>query len=238
MTGRGVDSEMTGTVHRPRDERAPAREAATLRTRGRPSVRQAESISAAVLGAARACFLANGFTGTTMDAIARKAGVSKVTLYQRYPDKVALLRAVMQDRNASWSAISSSRAVAMGETLDERLRHYARSLLHWSRHEEVRAFGDLIRECWGSARSVAEEMQTIRTARMLEVLQRDIIELGAKDAMIARNPEQLARIFQGMLTAFPMPDGDPAAIERQIADFADDIVDILMTGRSGWMVGG
>jgi hypothetical protein len=125
----------------------------------------------------------------------------------------------------------------IGDTLDQRLRHYARSMLLWSRDAEVRAFGDLIRECWGSARSVAEELQTIRTARMLDVLREDLVGLGAKDGMVARDPAQLAEIFLAMLTAFSMPpDCQPAEVERRIADFADAIVDILMNGRSGWAI--
>jgi AcrR family transcriptional regulator len=48
-----------------------------------------------VLEAARACVLAVGVRRTTFSDIARRAGVSRMTLYRRYPDLEALLSALM-----------------------------------------------------------------------------------------------------------------------------------------------
>lgn len=47
-----------------------------------------------ILDAATLLFLQNGLRGTTMEAVAKAAGVAKPTLYSRYPDKEALFRAV------------------------------------------------------------------------------------------------------------------------------------------------
>ncbi len=56
----------------------------------------------AILDAARAVFLAHGFTHATMDDIAQKAGVSKITLYNHFKDKDRLFQAmVTQGCNAS-----------------------------------------------------------------------------------------------------------------------------------------
>ncbi len=202
--------------------------------RGRPSRREALAIDARVLEAARLCFLTNGFNGATMDAIAQQAGVAKVTLYQRYADKAALLRAVMHERIATWSTASQQRAVARGDTLDQRLRHYARSMLRWTRDKEIQAFGDLIRGCWGSAPAVAEEMQALRQARMLDVLEADIREMTAKEGVAVDQPRRLAQMFLGMLTAFPPPAETDGDVDDPIADHADRVVDILMHGRRAW----
>lgn len=48
-----------------------------------------------VLEGAREVFLANGFEGTSMDDIARVAGVSKATLYSYFPDKRVLFTEVV-----------------------------------------------------------------------------------------------------------------------------------------------
>ncbi|MBW8311973.1 MAG: TetR/AcrR family transcriptional regulator [Rhizobium sp.] len=45
---------------------------------------------AAVLEAAKALFLARGFDGTSMDAVAQAAGVSKLTVYSHFQDKDTL----------------------------------------------------------------------------------------------------------------------------------------------------
>lgn len=48
-----------------------------------------------ILDAARACVLAVGVRRTTFSDVARRAGVSRMTLYRRYPDLEALLSALM-----------------------------------------------------------------------------------------------------------------------------------------------
>jgi AcrR family transcriptional regulator len=48
-----------------------------------------------LLDAARECVLSNGFRRTTLSEIARTAGVSRMTLYRRFPDVHSMLTALM-----------------------------------------------------------------------------------------------------------------------------------------------
>lgn len=57
--------------------------------RGRPTQAEAKKLNQAVREAAVAVFLESGYAGATMEAIARKAGITKRSLYARYPDKRA-----------------------------------------------------------------------------------------------------------------------------------------------------
>jgi len=50
----------------------------------------------AILEAARNLFLSNGYEGSSMDAIAAEAGVSKLTLYSHFKDKEALFAAAVK----------------------------------------------------------------------------------------------------------------------------------------------
>lgn len=50
----------------------------------------------AILAAAQTLFLANGYEGSSMDAIASAAGVSKLTLYSHFRDKEALFVAAVK----------------------------------------------------------------------------------------------------------------------------------------------
>ena len=52
----------------------------------------------AILNAAAALFFERGIGATTMEAVAERASVSKMTVYKHFPDKPALLTAVF-DRN-------------------------------------------------------------------------------------------------------------------------------------------
>ena len=53
---------------------------------------------AAILAAAKALFIRNAFAGTSMDAIAAEAGVSKLTVYSHFGDKDNLFREVIRAR--------------------------------------------------------------------------------------------------------------------------------------------
>lgn len=50
----------------------------------------------AILAAAQVLFLSNGYEGSSMDAIAAEAGVSKLTLYSHFGDKEALFCAAVK----------------------------------------------------------------------------------------------------------------------------------------------
>ncbi len=52
--------------------------------------------AAAVLAGARSAFLAHGFSAATTDMIQAASGVSKATVYARYPTKEALFTAVVE----------------------------------------------------------------------------------------------------------------------------------------------
>lgn len=50
----------------------------------------------AILAAAQVLFLGNGYEGSSMEAIAAEAGVSKLTLYSHFKDKEALFSAAVK----------------------------------------------------------------------------------------------------------------------------------------------
>ena len=67
----------------------------TSTRRGRPTSAQAEQLDLAVREAALAAFLEHGFSGASMDAIARAAGITRKSLYARYSDKRAVFTDVI-----------------------------------------------------------------------------------------------------------------------------------------------
>lgn len=69
---------------------------ADSRTRvGRPTQAEAAELEARLRDAAIDVFLEHGFARTSMDAVARAAGITRPTLYARYPDKRTLFAAVV-----------------------------------------------------------------------------------------------------------------------------------------------
>ena len=62
----------------------------TTTRRGRPTQAEAKKLHQKLRKAAVATFVKYGYDGTTMEAIARAAGITRRTLYARYPDKRAV----------------------------------------------------------------------------------------------------------------------------------------------------
>lgn len=79
----------------PSSDNSPQPSAERPKLRGRPRKEHAGNIDTDILSAAIALFDEVGFDGTAMEAVAARAGISKRTLYMRYPDKKALIKAVI-----------------------------------------------------------------------------------------------------------------------------------------------
>ena len=73
----------------------PAKRAVAPRRSGRPSRAAAEQLGEKILDVATALFLSDGYGVTSIEAIARRAGISKRTFYSRFRDKAALFGAVV-----------------------------------------------------------------------------------------------------------------------------------------------
>lgn len=67
--------------------------------------RDAEENRARIVTAAREVFAADGFDAP-LDAIARRAGVGRATLYRNFPDRYALGAAIFEDNLASLEALA------------------------------------------------------------------------------------------------------------------------------------
>jgi AcrR family transcriptional regulator len=68
---------------------------ARRRPRGRPNAEQAVELREAFLAAALQSFLDKGYAATSIEAIARDAGVAKITIYRQYENKPALFNEVV-----------------------------------------------------------------------------------------------------------------------------------------------
>lgn len=74
-------------------------DAATAARAGRP---KSEAKAEAILSAAAELFLGQGFQGTSMDAVAQRAGVSKQTVYSHFANKEELFKACIGAKVAGY----------------------------------------------------------------------------------------------------------------------------------------
>jgi AcrR family transcriptional regulator len=68
------------------------------RCRGRPQVRPDDETRQVIYEAARHEFAGSGYAATSMETVARRAGVSTKTLYRLTPNKAALFEGMLSDR--------------------------------------------------------------------------------------------------------------------------------------------
>ncbi|MFG1339679.1 TetR/AcrR family transcriptional regulator [Xanthobacter autotrophicus] len=99
--------------------------------------RDTRGTTARIRAAARRLFLEKGYEGTSMDAVAAAAPVSKRTLYQHFPGKADLFGAVIDE---AWSHFTRAPLIPSEATGDPRavLRAYvARLTEHWARPDVI-----------------------------------------------------------------------------------------------------
>jgi AcrR family transcriptional regulator len=103
--------------------------AAPVRRRGgRPSREEAAALEARILDAATELFFTVGYGGTTIEAVAQRARISKRTFYHRYADKPALFAAVVH-RTIDRMRPPPDVPLLAGANLEETLRHLAGLIL-------------------------------------------------------------------------------------------------------------
>ena len=83
---------------------------------GRPTSTEAAQLTERLRRAAVETFLEYGYDGTKMETVAQAAGITKTTLYSRYPDKRALFLAV-----SAWALTRLERDEHVSEPLPDDL---------------------------------------------------------------------------------------------------------------------
>lgn len=82
----------------------------------------------AILDAAKGLFLAQGFTGTSMDAVAAAARVSKLTVYSHFSDKETLLTAAVEAKCENLMPLPIF-ALARGDSVEAVLKRIGEAFL-------------------------------------------------------------------------------------------------------------
>ncbi len=102
---------------------------------GRPSRKEAGDVERRLLDAALELFLSEGFAGTSCEAVAKRAGAGKASLYARYPSKDRLFEAVIRRHAGTLPHIERPDP---GLPIEERLRQAGLDMLeHASRRETL-----------------------------------------------------------------------------------------------------
>ncbi|MGC9542080.1 TetR/AcrR family transcriptional regulator [Streptomyces sp. UG1] len=169
---------------------------------GRPTQAEAEQLGVRLREAALEVFLEKGFDGTSMEAVAKAAGITKRTLYGRYPDKRTLFGAVVKWALSRWAG-DEPPAVEPGGDLAAGLLAIGRSALARAVDPDV---ARLTRMATAEAHRFPEFALSTRTLtwspRIRAVV--DLLEAHAGQGKVtAPDREIAAEQFLAMVTMVP-----------------------------------
>lgn len=189
---------------------------------------RSEAKKTAILDAAEALFVAEGYERASVDAIAARAGVSKRTVYDHFGEKSAIfLRALGRVNDAVTETIRAAidEELTPGRDLREALTAFAgRVVTQTFPSSDYATFQRLTSQRWSAPQLPAAARD--RPERMLEDC---FAELAATQALRAPDPSLAARHFTALtiglaLGTLDTPHGhgpDEAEVAQIISDGVD-----------------
>jgi len=233
MTG----SAPKAAAPRPRADAAVPKDPAS-RGGGRPSRVAAQQLSERILDAATALFFTAGYGATTIEAVAKRARISKRTLYHRFDDKSALFSAVVH-RTIDRLRPPDHVPLLDGANLQEILQRLAGLILRAALSAPAIALNRLI--VAESARFpklaavVTEQGGTEEAIKLIA----GVLEREARAGHLTVDaPIFAAQQFLHMVISWPqrraMGLGKPMT-PAELDAWASDVVNLFLNGCRGWM---
>jgi AcrR family transcriptional regulator len=201
---------------------------------GRPTAARVEAISRAILAAATSEFFSSGFEDARVDTIAEAAGVSKSTLYERYPTKQALLRAVIAIHVAGWARDWEDKGGPVPTDLRQRLKHRARGFMGYFCSDGFEIFERLFTNS-PSMDELRRLRHEVGHQRIVQVIAHEIIEGTRDESIQLPTAIRIAEMLIGMLYGWwrARQENRSVTLEEALA-YADSAVDVLFEGRAAW----
>jgi AcrR family transcriptional regulator len=164
-----------------------------------------------ILSVARELFCRDGIRATGIDRILAEAGVSKMTLYNRFGSKTALLRAVLLEEGEDWRTRFFGQLQAEGTTPAAHLRAIVPALGRWFTGGKF--YGCAFMKAVAEHQNDEPWLRDLAAAHHKEILNQ-LSELAAqagyaKTKLLAR---QLLLLIDGTITAL-MVSGDPTVLD-------------------------
>ncbi|BBY35182.1 TetR family transcriptional regulator [Mycolicibacter minnesotensis] len=138
-----------------------------------------------ILDAAASCLVAMGMERVTLAAIARRAGVSRPTVYRRWPDSRSVIAALLTERiTAAWMALSQPGTGR--EALVERIVAVAARI----RHDEV--VMQVLHHAPDLAMVYISQRMGASQRRLVDLVAAELAGAQASGSVRAGDPRQLA----------------------------------------------
>lgn len=214
-----------------------ARPLSATRRGGRPSAAAALELRERILDVATDLFLTQGYGLTTIEAVARRAGISKRTFYHRYADKTALFRGVVH-RVIERMRPPPGVPLIDGASLHEMLQRLAGLILRAALSPQAIALHRLIIAESARFPELARAMHAEGASREAITLISSLLAREIDNAELGPGARDFAaRQFLQLVVAVPQRHAlglDAPLSATELDAWADDAVRLFLDGCRGW----
>ena len=178
------------------------RHAEDRRCRGRPQLRPDQETRQIIYEAARHEFAGNGYAATSMEAVARHAGISTKTLYRLIPNKATLFEGMVSDRLDRFLSdlhLQSADQADIGDALHAALMACADLMLD----QEVIALQRMILQETGKFSDLAGTFYNNGIKRTAAALAAWLRVQQTRELIALDNADEAAGMLLGMLSSAP-----------------------------------
>jgi AcrR family transcriptional regulator len=183
----------------------------------------------AIVAAATEAFLDQGYRGTSMDAVAAAAEVSKQTVYQHFRDKQRLFQEVIADtvRAASDPVHGEVRRLADSGRLEHDLRDLARRLLALVLQPQMLRLRRLVIAEVRQFPDMGRRFYELGPGRTMAALADTFAELARNGRLTVPDPRLAASQFNWLIMGAPLNQAmllgdDSTPTTRQVNRWADE----------------
>ncbi|WLR95768.1 TetR/AcrR family transcriptional regulator [Shinella zoogloeoides] len=162
--------------------------------RGRPAN---EALGQTIVDAACELFVELGFQATTLDKVARRAKISKLSIYRHFENKEALFSAAIAARCHQFAP----QALVDGTegSAEEQLMAAGSSLLHTLLSPDVRSVEAMVMADKTNQKSLSKLFYEAGPAHVIAQLEDLLRQLHAKAVLNVPDPRQSARLFGALI---------------------------------------
>lgn len=189
----------------------------------------------AIVRAAREVFLANGYSGTTMDAVAATANVSKMTVYKHFSDKHSLFIAVFTGSIDEAEERSRLLVDHLGasEAIEQDLQAFAREHITLVTQPHLIQLRRMIIAEANRFPELAASWHRAGPGRAHTRLADQIRQLTSRGILNAADPVLAAQHLNYLILSIPVNEAmftgiDQPYDERQLYRFADEAVRVFL----------
>jgi AcrR family transcriptional regulator len=178
------------------------REPQQRRCRGRPRLRPDDETRRVIFEAARHLFAGSGYAETSMDTVARRAGVSTKTLYRLIPNKAALFEGMVSDRLDRFLADVNLHAVDH-TNIEEALHAALLACTKLALDEEIVALQHMVLQEIGASSDLARTFYRNGIQRTVSALADWLRKQQERGQIALDDIDEAAGMLLGMATSAP-----------------------------------